>query len=176
MLRIAAALAALALSLTPAAAGPVILTVSGAVSNPDRGATDPEVDRLFDYNDVSFDAARRFDSDALAALPAVTVRAAYPKGGPVRAYEGPLLADVLKAAGATGQTVTMRALDGYTMEAPLAELNANGAVLALKRDGAYLAIGDFGPAHIVFPRAERADLAEMSDDLWVWALYHIHVE
>ena len=62
------------------------------------------------------------------------------------------------------------------VEAPAAEMIAQGAVLALKRDGDYFAIGDYGPAQIVFPRTARADLAEMSDDHWIWSVYHIHVE
>jgi len=86
------------------------------------------------------------------------------------------LADVLAAAGATGSTVTVKALDGYQVDLDLAEAVANGAVIALKRDGMPFAIGDYGPTHLVFPRAERADLAEMNDDTWIYSIYYIHVE
>ena len=48
-----------------------------------------------------------------------------------------------------------------------------GAVVALARDGKALGIGGFGPTQIVFPRAERADLADMPDDWWIWQIYHI---
>ena len=57
------------------------------------------------------------------------------------------------------------------------DLVAKGAVLALERDGKALGIGGLGPTQIVFPRAERPDLADMSDDLWnSWQIYHIKVE
>ena len=96
------------------------------------------------------------------------MKADFPKGRQVHTYEGVLLADVLAAAGATGTKVTVQALDGYAVETPLDELVAMGAVVAYKRNGVAFGIGDFGPTQIVFPRAERDDLADMSDDLWVW--------
>ena len=68
---------------------------------------------------------------------------------------------MLAAAGAEGETVTVQAMDGYAVEAPMQEMVAKGAVVALERDGKPLGIGGFGPTQIVFPRAERADLADM---------------
>jgi hypothetical protein len=40
-------------------------------------------------------------------------------------------------------------MDGYAVEAPLDELLAKGAVVALERDGKALGIGGFGPKQIV---------------------------
>lgn len=171
-----AALVFAALSASAEPQGPVILTVSGAITEADRGAVDPAEDKFFTYQEDDFAAAKQFDHDALRALSMVEIRADFPKDGPMRTFEGPLLADVLKAAGAAGANITLKALDGYAVEAPVAELIADGAVLALKRDGQPFAIGDYGPAQIVFPRAERAELADMPDDRWVWSVYHIHVD
>ncbi len=83
---------------------------------------------------------------------------------------------MLAAAGAEGETVTIQAMDGYAVEAPATELVDKGAVVALARDGKALGIGGFGPTQIVFPRAERPDLAAMPDDWWIWQIYHIKVE
>ena len=156
--------------------GPVILTVSGAISNPSRGAMDEGRDKFFAYNDVDFERAAQFDYAALQGIGIVKVKADFPMGGPVHQFEGPLLADVLAAAGAEGSTVTVKALDGYQVDLDYAESVANGAVVALKRDGVPFALGDYGPTQIVFPRAERADLAEMNDDTWIYSIYYIHVE
>lgn len=156
--------------------GPEILTVTGNVAEPNRGAVDPDVDKFFGYLEVEFDAARTFDHDALAKLPQATARADFPKGGALYDYSGPLLADVLTAAGASGETVTVQALDGYAVEAKLADLVAAGAIVALSRDGKPFGVGGFGPTQIVFPRAERAELADMPDDNWVWSVFHIRVE
>ena len=157
------------------AAGPVMLTVTGAVDKANRGPSDPDFDVLFTFNEVRFDKAHAFDLGALAALPQASVRADFPKGGPEARFTGPLLADVLAAAGAEGDTVTVQAMDGYAVEAPRAELEAKGAVIALTRDGQPLGIGSFGPAQLVFPRSERADLASMPDDWWIWQIFHIKV-
>ena len=106
----------------------------------------------------------------------VSVKADFPQGRSVHTYEGPLLTDVLAAAGATGEKITVQAHDGYAVEASLDEMLAQGAVVALKLGGVPFAIGDFGPAQIVFPRAEREDLKDMSDDRRVWSVFHIRVE
>jgi len=156
--------------------GTVLLTVTGEIMNTNRGGYDPDTDKFFGYNEVDFAKAAQFDFDALEALESVKVNADFPKGEQVYEFEGPLLVDVLKAAGATGETVTMQALDGYAIEVPLSELEAAGAVLALKRDGEAFGIGGFGPTQIVFPRADRADLSEMPDDNWIWSIFHISVE
>jgi len=158
------------------AEGPVLVTVSGAVENPNRGPIDPDMDKLFVFTDVSFDKAMEFDLATLQGLPQVTVSADFPKDGPTVAFSGPKLADVLGAAGAEGEMVTVQAMDGYAVEVPMSEMVDKGAVVALSRDGKPLGIGGFGPTQIVFPRAERADLAEMPDDWWIWSIYHISVE
>lgn len=158
------------------AAGPVLLTVTGDITEPNRGPVDPDQDKLFIFNEVSFERAKAFDLSALEKLPQATVHADFPKGGAETEFSGPLLADVLAAAGAEGKMVTVRAMDGYAVEAPVDEMVAKGAVVALERDGKALGIGGFGPTQIVFPRAERADLADMPDDWWIWQIYHISVE
>ncbi len=155
--------------------GTVLLTVTGEVMNPNRGAYNPDTDKFFGYNEVEFGKATQFDFDALSALASVKVNADFPKGETVYQYEGPLLVDVLKAAGASGDMVTMQALDGYAIEVSLEELEAAGAVLALKRDGEAFGIGGFGPTQIVFPRADRDDLKNMPDDNWIWSIFHISV-
>ncbi|MEE9453710.1 MAG: hypothetical protein V3V13_04930 [Paracoccaceae bacterium] len=154
----------------------VILTLTGNIEKPTRGASNEDIDKFFIFNDIEFANAAQFDVAALSALPQTSVKADFPMGGPVYVFEGPLLSDVLHAAGAMGETITIRALDGYAVDIPFEEAIAKGAVVALKRDGIPFAIGDFGPTHVVFPRADRDDLAEMNDDWWVWSIYHIHVE
>ncbi|HEU0221997.1 MAG TPA: hypothetical protein VFR34_07285 [Paracoccaceae bacterium] len=156
--------------------GPVILTVTGEVTKPNRGAYDPETDKFFGHNELDFKAATGFDFEMLEKLERVRVKADFPRGEQVHEFEGPTLASVLEAAGATGDKITLMALDGYMIEMPVSELIRQGAVLALKRDGQPLGIGDFGPTQIVFPRAERPDLKDMTDDAWIWSIYHIKVE
>ncbi len=156
--------------------GPVILTISGNVANPNRGPVDPAVDQFFVYSEAEFSEATQFDYASLQKLQWLKTNADFPKNGDVQQFEGPLLADVLKVAGAKGEMVTMTALDGYAIEVKMQDLIDQGAVLALKRNGRPFAVGDYGPTQIVFPRAERADLKDMPDDNWIWSIYHIQVE
>ncbi|MEM8572573.1 MAG: molybdopterin-dependent oxidoreductase [Pseudomonadota bacterium] len=165
------------LSLTPAKAESLtLLTVTGSIENTNRGPIDPDYDKLFVFNDVAFENAMQFDASALAALPQQTVRADFPKGGDVVEFTGPLLSDVLGAAGGSGDLVIVRALDGYAVEVPFEEMAEAGAVIAYSRDGKALGIGDFGPVQVVFPRADREDLTEMPDDWWVYQVYNIAIE
>ncbi len=171
-----AAALALGTAVPAAAEGPVLLTVSGDIDDPNRGPVDPDVDKLFLFNDVSFDEAREFDISMLEKLPQTTVHADFPKGGERTEFSGPLLKDVLAAAGADGDMLIVQAMDGYAVEVPVQDMVDKGAVVAIARDGKPLGIGNLGPTQIVFPRAERADLADMPDDWWVWQIYHIKVE
>lgn len=156
--------------------GPVILTVSGRVAKPNRGPFDPGTDKFFGHFELEFEAARSFTLRDLARLEPVRLRADFPKGGPVHEFEGPSLAAVLEEAGAEGETLRITALDGYTIEVAVRDLVRQGAVLAVRRDGRTLGIGDFGPVQVVFARAEREDLKDLPDDNWVWSVYHIGVE
>lgn len=156
--------------------GPVILTVTGKIAQTNRGPFDEKTDALFKNQQVTFGRAAAFDLAMLEALGKRTVRADYPQGGPLHSFEGPLLRDVLKAAGADGDTIKVSALDGYTQEIPMRELEQWPVILALKQDGAHLALGGFGPSRIVFPRHEIPALADRNDDLWVYAIVHIAVE
>lgn len=158
------------------AKGPVLLTVAGKVAEPNRGPVNPDIDKLLVFNEVTFDRAAEFDLDALDALPRSTIRTDFPMGGPMVEFSGPLLADVLAAAGAEGQIVKIQAMDGYAVEVPTREILDNGAMVALSRDGQPLGIGGLGPAQIVFPRADRPELREMPDDWWIWQIYLISVE
>jgi hypothetical protein len=155
------------------------VTVTGAVTDTNRGPFDPEADKLFAGNDLTFDSARVFSTEDLAGLPQVTVSADFPKSGKVAVFTGPLLDDVLTAAGAAPvedeAQVWIQAMDGYAVEVSRAELAEKGAILALSKDGKDIGIGDFGPTMIAFPRAERDDLADMPDDWWIWQVYHIAV-
>ncbi|MFT3973040.1 MAG: molybdopterin-dependent oxidoreductase [Amaricoccus sp.] len=170
-------LSLLLLAAMPAAAeGPVFLTVTGDVTAPNRGPVDPDYDKLFIFNEVKFDKAHEFDLADLEKLPQQSVKADFPKGGAETEFSGPLLSDVLAAAGATGETVTVQAMDGYAVEVPLSELVSKGAVVAIARDGRPFGIGNFGPTQIVFPRSERADLKDMPDDWWIWQIYRIDVK
>lgn len=183
--RVPALLAMLALALpgAPAAAepppppaGPVLVTVAGAVENANRGPVDAFADGLFAYHELAFERAAEFDLAALEALGMHETRAHYPNWPGESTFEGPLLADVLKAAGAGDGSLRAVALDGYASDIPRADLDRYPVLLALKRDGKYLGLGGRGPAWIVYPREDHAELQAAEDDSGLaWAVFVILV-
>jgi hypothetical protein len=179
----AAALLALCVSLPVAAAdlaqpkGPVVLTIHGKVANTNRGALNEFEDAFFKFGSVTFDKAAQFDVAMLEKLGMKTLSVKYDTWPKAYKFEGPLLADVLTAAGATGRTVKVYALDGYGAEIPMDELRQYPVLLALKADGKYLGLGGRGPTWVVYPRDDRHPGLKSHDDAkWVWSALRIEVE
>lgn len=158
-------------------AGPVVLTIHGKIANPNRGALNDFDDAFFKFGSVSFDRAAQFDLAMLEKLGMKSLTVKYDTWPKAYKFEGPLLADVLKAAGANGQTVKVFALDGYGAEIAMAELRQYPVLLALKADGKYLGLGGRGPTWVVYPRDDQHPALKSHDDAkWVWSALRIEVE
>lgn len=167
---------AAALAVPVLAQSPVLVTVTGAIENANREAMDPDWDKLFFFNNAEFELAHELTFEDLRSLPQTTVRADFPKGGEEMTFTGPSFEALFEEVGAAGDIAIITAIDGYAVEVPRQELVEKGAVLAIARDGEPLALGGVGPAMVAYPRAERAELAEMTDDGWIWQIYHIRLE
>lgn len=159
-----------------AADGPTALTVGGKVTHADRGPVDPFLDGFFANSAISFDKAATFSTKDLEALGMKTLKVRYPDWPRAYTFEGPLLKDVLAKAGAKGTKIRVYALDGYSAEIPMADVEKYPIVMAIKCDGKYLGIGDRGPTWLVFPRDDYPELQNQDDARWVWAGYYIDVE
>ncbi|GIZ51857.1 molybdopterin-dependent oxidoreductase [Noviherbaspirillum aridicola] len=163
-----------------AAAGPVLLTVSGAIGAGNRGALDPALDQLMKKQGVAFGRAHTFDHAALARMPARTIRPTLEYDGRPHALRGPLLTDVLAAAGvARPARVVLRAIDGYAPAVAAADLEAMGFIVAIELDGRPLPLGGLGPLWAVHDADRIPGLASkpLSERfaLCPWGLYHIEV-
>ncbi|MGO1121004.1 molybdopterin-dependent oxidoreductase [Rhodovibrionaceae bacterium A322] len=161
-----------------AADGPALLTVVGKIGPGNRGASDDFMDIFLKFQDTRFDKAHTFDQAALEALPQhkATIQAStWPQA---HVFEGPLLSDVLKAAGVPEEATTLkvRALDGYEPEVDITSVRDYPAILALKADGEYLGLGGRGPLWLVFPIQDYPALPQGDDSAWVWAVFYIEVE
>lgn len=173
----AVALALVAALAVPAAAEPVVLTVTGAISAPDRGPVDPFLDAMFARFEVEFVAARGFTWSELAALPQQTLTVQFDNWPRPVTVTGPALTEVLAAAGAApGRAVTVRALDGYAPQLSADEVASGRYVLGLTVDGAALPVGGRGPVWVVYPRPETAAGEPATDEQSTWAAFHLEVE
>jgi hypothetical protein len=131
-----------ALALDPPA-GSVVLTVSGRLAHPNQGA----------------DAA--FDMAMLEKLPQHTFRTRTPWYKQPRKFTGPLLRDVLAAAGAAGATLRAIALNDYAVDIPVDDTMNHEVIVARLLDDKPVSVRDKGPLFIMYPFDENPELKNM---------------
>lgn len=116
----------------------------------------------------------RFDRDAIVALPAHSLDTHTSVTDGVHHFEGPLMRDVLKAAGFTGDAVLAIALNDYEVVIPVSDFQEFDVIAALEMDGEVLTPRDRGPIWIVYPRDDHRELQDIRYDYrWVWQLTRI---
>jgi hypothetical protein len=71
---------------------------------------------------------------------------------------GPLMRDVLKAAGIEGTHAAAVALDKYEVEIPMADFSTLDVIAAIEIDGKRLTVRSKGPAWIIYPTGEHTEL------------------
>lgn len=167
-----------------AGAAPALLTLSGAaLGRSNRGARDAALEPLFAKHQVAFERAFEFDAAALQALPAVEIRPTLEYDGREHRLAGPLLERVLGAAGVALEAplrLTLRAIDGYAVQIPLADARRWRMVLATRLDGRPLALGGLGPQWAVYDANRLPDFRDkpLKERFAVcpWGLYHVEVQ
>jgi hypothetical protein len=179
---LAATLPARAASPAVASTGPALLTVTGAIAKSNRGKFDPVRDQMMFKQKLSFDKAHAFTFAALAALPAVTIKPTLEYDAKTHTLSGPLLLDVVKAAGgALGDNVklVLRAVDGYAATVTVAQARTQRYIVATHLDGAAMALGGLGPLWAIYDADKVPDMAGKPlperFGSCPWALYHIEV-
>jgi hypothetical protein len=163
-------------------ASPALLTISGAIDKPNRGKLDAVKDQMMYKQKVSFDKAATFDFATIAALPAITIKPTLEYDGKPHTLSGPLLLDVVKAAGGKvtdSSKLLLRAVDGYVAGVTVAQARAHRYIVATHMDGAAMALGGLGPLWAIYdadkvPEMAGKPLPERFGSC-PWALYHIEV-
>ncbi len=120
--------------------GPVVLTVTGRVRSPNEGA------------------AAEFDMATLAAMPQQSFSTRTPWYSQPRRFTGPLLRDVLKAAGASGTALRLIALNDYRVDMPFDDTQRHDVLLARLLDGQPMTVRDKGPLFVIYPFDSRPEL------------------
>jgi hypothetical protein len=116
-----------------APAGPVILTITGNITN------------------TNVDGTAQFDLAMLEGLEQGTTVTATPWYEGPKSFTGPLLSAVLKAAGADGTMMTVLALNDYATEIPISDVTSYPVILASRLDGEELSVRDKGPLFVIYP-------------------------
>jgi hypothetical protein len=179
---IAAATATSPARAASATAGPALLTITGAVGKTNRGKLDPVKDQMMHKQKVAFERAYAFDFAAIAALPAVTIKPTLEYDGKPHALSGPLLLDVVKAAGARlndDSKLLLRAVDGYVAGVTVAQARAQRYIVATHLDGAPMPLGGLGPLWAIYDADKVPEMAAKPlperFGACPWALYHIEI-
>jgi hypothetical protein len=166
----------------PLKSGPALLTITGDISRFNRGALDPALDQLMVKQKVSFDRAFTLDFDALAALPQASIKPVLEYDEKPHALSGPLLADVLHAAGgkvSEGGSVLLRAIDGYAVTVSAADFTKYKFMVATHLDGKPMPLGGLGPLWAVYDADRYPELAakpvSQRFGLCPWAIYHVNL-
>jgi hypothetical protein len=120
--------------------GPVVLTVSGKVRKPNGGT------------------AAHFDLTMLAAMAQQTINTRTPWYSQPRRFTGPLLRDVLRAAGASGNTLRLIALNDYRVDMPFDDTQRYDVLLARLLDDQPMTVRDKGPLFVIYPFDSRPEL------------------
>jgi len=136
---------------------------------------DKNQDVFFGYHERSFSKAYAFDLAMLESLGMRRATIAYEGWPAPLEVEGPLLREVLAAAGAAGGTVAMLALDGFAAELSPGELAAEDWMVVIKENGQYLGIGGRGPAWVLYPRRDGKMATAADEQRWPWAVFLIEV-
>jgi hypothetical protein len=118
----------------------VVLSVTGRVGTPNAGGR------------------ADFDMAMLAALPQTSYTVETPWFTDPSKFTGPLLRDVLAAAGAKGQTVRALALNDYRVDIPWDDIERYDVVLARLLDDRPMAVRDKGPLFVIYPFHTRREL------------------
>lgn len=163
-----------------ATSGPPLLTLSGAIGRTNRGPLDPALDQLMIKHGIKFDKAYAFDTATLARLPVVTIKPTLEYDAKSHALSGPLLTSVLEVAGVASTAsveVNLRALDGYNVALPLADVRRYGMMVATHLDGQPLGLGGLGPQWAVYDADRIAAFRDKPLNqrfaLCPWGIYHI---
>lgn len=163
--------------------GPTLLTITGAIGHGNRGPLDPALDQMMARQKIRFDRAQAYDFDALSAMASVRIKPTLEYDGKVHALKGPLLADVLMAAGVAVHqplALTLRAVDGYSVTVSSAEIVHRRYIVATHLDGHPMPLGGLGPLWAVIDADRQGDLVQRPlrerFERCPWALYHIDVQ
>lgn len=138
--------------------GPVVLSIAAHMGKPQQ--------RLVD-----------FDMAALERLPQLSFTTATPWYGQPTRFSGPLLREVLGAAGVAGTRLVAVALNDYKVEMPLEDATRHNAIVALRMNDRPMSVRDKGPLFVVFNYDSAAELrSERYYNRSIWQLRRLQVD
>lgn len=141
-----------------APSGPVVLSVSGAVTV------------------TNADGRADFDMAMLRDLPQTDIRTYTDWTEGEQVFVGPSLNDLLAEVGAEGNVIAASALNGYSIQIPVTDLDQHNPIIAILRNGEPMSVRDKGPLWIIYPNADQDTLTpNPNNDKSVWQLRALEI-
>ncbi len=144
----------------PPSLAKVLLTISGRIGRINNPAS-----KTFDFSDADF----------LRLAPArITTATTWT---PRSVFEGPLLVDVMRAAGVYSGTLSCKTLDDYTAPIPWGDLERFGVILAHCQNGQRLSNKRWGPLWTMYPRDQNPTelRGPVAETRFIWQVNRIEV-
>ncbi len=102
-------------------------------------------------NGVGIESEAKFDMAMLASLPQHSFTTQTPWYPSARKFTGPLLRDVLAAAGAKGQVIEAIAINDYKVNIPVEDAQQRNLIVAHLLNDKPMTLRDKGPLFIIYP-------------------------
>ncbi|MFK7878160.1 hypothetical protein [Roseobacter sp.] len=142
----------------PQPQGDVILTVTGNISI------------------TNGNGEAQFDRAMIEALEHRETQTNTPWYDDSHTFSGPLGQAILEAVGAAGQTLRVVALNDYSADLPISDLETHPVILATHLDQEQLGIREKGPFFLIYPFDENPELFnEVYFGRSVWQITRIEV-
>lgn len=117
-----------------------------------------------------------YDLGMLGQLPQHEVSTETPWTAGVTVFEGVLLRDLLASSQTEGTRLIAHALNDYSVEIPMADVQQYDVVLATRMNGQFLTIRDRGPLWVIYPWSAEKELQnELYYSRSIWQLRAIEI-
>jgi len=92
-------------------------------------------------------------------------------------FEGVLARDLLKVVGVKGDTLTISALDDYSVDVPVSDLTKYDVIVAYRIDGKDLTVETKGPLFLIYPFDANPGIAtEAYFSRCIWQIAKIEIK
>lgn len=160
----------------PAGSSMVVLTVTGAIGETNRGPLDEFDDAFLGHKGMKFEKTYAFTLADLASLEQRELTLKRPNWPRTLKLRGPAFKDVMAKVKAEGGVATLQALDGYQSEFNIADLQSDSVLLAIEADGKPIPLGGHGPTWLVYPAGIVPGDDATGDTGLAWSVFHIEVQ
>ena len=139
-------------------AGDIVLTVTGDIENSNA------------------QGAAQFDMSMLESLSGRQAKMETPWTNGTTRFDGPFLRAILKAVGAKGKSLRIKALNDYSAVVPMDDALNYDTILATRMNGQVMSVRDKGPLFMIYPFDEHPELYnEKYFSRSVWQIREIEV-